>query len=81
MDNAFIFGKYPRTLLMKHIKSFLKYSLAIIVALGGATAFAQTGDAVVTLCYRGRTIKVPSYLVARYLAKVGTTTGACITNP
>ena len=78
MDNAIMFGNYPRTLLMKYTKRFFQTSLAIIVALGGATALAQTGDAVVTLCYRNRTIKVPSYLTARYLAKPGTTTGACV---
>ncbi len=85
MDNASDFVKYPHTLLMKQSKRFFLLSLSIIVGLGGvaATALAQSGDAIVTLCYRNRTIKVPSYLVARYLAKPGTTTGACgvVTNP
>ena len=82
MDNASDFVKYPHTLLMKPSKRFFLLSLAIIVGLGGvaATALAQSGDTIVTLCYRNRTIKVPSYLVARYLAKPGTTTGACGTS-
>lgn len=82
MDNAFVFVKYPHTFLMKHSKRFLLLSLAIIVGLGGAaaTALAQgAGDQIVTLCYRNRTIKVPSYLAPRYLAKPGTTVGACPT--
>lgn len=84
MDNATSLVKYPITLLMKQTKRLFLFSIAIIVGLGGvaATALAQSGDAVVTLCYRNRTIKVPSYLVARYLAKPGTTTGACgVSNP
>ena len=65
---------------MKHSKRFLALSLAIIVGLGGAaaTALAQGGDAVITLCYRNRTIKVPSYLSARYVSK-GATVGTCPT--
>ena len=78
MDNAFEFGNYPQTLLMKHTKRSLSLTLAIIVGLGGAAAIAQTGDAVVTLCFRQRTIKVPAYLSARYLARPGTTAGACV---
>ena len=82
MDNAFVFGKYPHTLLMKLSKRFLVLSLSIIVGLGGAaaTALAQgAGDQIITLCYRNRTIMVPSYLVQRYLNKPGTTSGACPT--
>lgn len=83
MDNAFVFVKYLITLLMKQTNSFFLLSLAIIVGLGGAaaTALAQ-GDTVVTLCYRNRTIKVPSYLVTRYVAKGATTlpaNGTCAT--
>ena len=85
MDNAFDFVKYPHTLLMKHSNRFLLLSLAIIVGLGGAaaTALAQAGDTIVTLCYRNRTIKVPSYLAQRYLNRPGTTSGPCgvVTNP
>ena len=82
MDNAFVFGNYSHTLLMKHSKRFFALSLAIIVGLGGAaaTALAQSGDTVVTLCYRNRTIKVPNYLSARYVTK-GATAGACVTTP
>ena len=85
MDNAFDTVNSTNTLLMKHSKRFLILSIAIIVGIGGAaaTALAQQGDTIVTLCYRNRTIKVPSYLAARYLAKAGTTSGACgtVTNP
>lgn len=81
MDNAFVFGNYSRTLLMKHTKRSLSLTLAIILGLGGAAVIAQTGDAVVTLCFRNRTIKVPSYLSARYLARPGTTAGPCVTTP
>ena len=66
---------------MKHTKRSLSLSLAIIVGLGAATAIAQTGDTVITLCFRNRTIKVPSYLSARYLARPGTTQGPCVTTP
>ena len=41
--------------------------------------FAQ-GDNLVTLCFRGRTIKVPSYLVNRYTG-AGATIGPCPTIP
>ena len=83
MDNASSLVKYPTTLLMKQSKRLFLFSIAIIVGLGGiaASALAQSGDAVVTLCYRNRTIRVPSYLVARYLARPGTTTGACGATP
>ena len=58
-------------LLMKQSKRFFLFSLAIIVGLGGAaaTALAQSGDAVSILCYRGRKITVPFYLVQRYVNK------------
>ena len=68
---------------MKQSKRFFLFSLAIIVGLGGAaaTALAQSGDTIVSLCYRNRTIKVPSYLTPRYIVK-GATIGACpATNP
>ena len=63
---------------MKHSKRFFLFSLALIVGLGGAaaTALAQSGDSIVTMCYRNRTIKVPSYLVPRYVAK-GARANAC----
>ena len=84
MDNAWIVIQCPSILLMKHSKRLFLLSLAIIVGFGGAaaTALAQSGDTIVTMCYRNRTIKVPAYLVNRYLAKPGTTRGACpTTNP
>lgn len=68
---------------MKQSKRLFLLSLAVIVGLGGAaaTALAQSGDQIVTLCYRNRTIKVPAYLVARYIAK-GAQRDACVTtNP
>ena len=67
---------------MKHTKRIFLLSLAIITGFGGiaATALAQ-GDSIVTLCYRGRTIRVPLYLQNRYLAKPGTTQGACPVTP
>ena len=68
---------------MKHSKRLFLLSLAVIIGLGGAaaTALAQSGDTIVTLCYHNRTIKVPSYLVPRYVAK-GATRGSCpTTNP
>ena len=57
-------------------------TLAGVVGLGGvaATALAQ-GDDLVTLCFRNRTIQVPFYLINRYLAVAGTTTGPCIVSP
>ena len=83
MDNAQIVIQTPGILLMKQSKRLFLLSLAIIVGLGGAaaTAIAQSGDQIVTLCFRNRTIKVPSYLVSRYVAK-GATRDACpTTNP
>ena len=54
-------------------------TLAGVVGLGGAavTALAVGGDDLVTLCFRNRTIQVPFYLINRYLAVPGTTTGPC----
>ena len=65
---------------MKQSKRLFLLSLAVIVGLGGAaaTALAQSGDQIVTLCYRNRTIKVPAYLVPRYIAK-GAQRDACPT--
>lgn len=63
---------------MKTSKRIAMMTLAGIVGLGGAavTALAQ-GDDLVTLCFRNRTVRVPSYLVSRYLAVPGTTAGPC----
>ena len=64
---------------MKTTKRFAFMALAGIVGLGGAavTALAQ-GDVLVTLCFRNRTVQVPTYLVNRYLSVAGTTTGPCV---
>ena len=67
---------------MKTSKKAMLTALAVIVGLGGAaaTALAQ-GDSLVTLCFRNRTVQVPFYLVGRYLAVPGTTSGPCIVTP
>ena len=54
-------------------------TLAGVVGLGGAavTALAQ-GDDLVTLCFRNRTVRIPSYLINRYLAVPGTMVGPCV---
>ena len=67
---------------MKTSKRIIMMTLAGVVGLGGAavTALAQ-GDELVTLCFRNRTIRVPFYLVSRYLAVPGTTAGPCIVSP
>jgi hypothetical protein len=68
--------------LMKSSKRFLSITLAAIVGLGaaGLTALAASGDDLVTLCYRNRTIKVPTYLQSRYIG-VGATIGPCSPSP
>jgi hypothetical protein len=67
---------------MKTSKQFVLLALAGIVALGtAATTVLAAGDDLVTLCYRNRTIQVPSYLLTRYLAVVGTTPGQCNPTP
>ena len=64
---------------MKQSKRLFLLSLAIVAGLGGvaATALAQ-GDTLVVVCYHNRTIRVPFYLINRYLAVPGTTTGPCM---
>ena len=66
---------------MKTAKRIAIMSIAAVVGLGGAavTALAQ-GDALVTLCFRNRTIQVPSYLVGRYVT-AGATSGPCVVTP
>ena len=68
---------------MKTTKRFIMMTLAGVVGLSGAavTALAVGGDDLVTLCFRNRTIQVPFYLINRYLAVLGTTTGPCIVSP
>jgi hypothetical protein len=58
-------------------------SLAVAVGFGTAamTAIAASGDDLVTICFRGRTVGVPTYLLPRYLAVTGTTIGPCVVTP
>ena len=67
---------------MKISKHLLMLAVAIIGGLGAAvTSAVAAGDDLVILCYRDRTVQVPSYLVARYIFK-GATSGACpVTGP
>ncbi len=53
------------------------FSAALVFALAATTSLADESTNLVTLCYRNRTIQVPLYLAARYLAVAGTTFGAC----
>ncbi len=63
-------------------KSTRLFLLALSAAIGiGAfqSAIQAAGStALVTICYRGNTIQVPSYLQGRYLAIGGTYTGPCL---
>lgn len=62
---------------MKSFKHFLALAFAIVAGLGAAVTSAMAaGDDLQLLCYRNRTIQVPSYLVSRYVFK-GATAGAC----
>ena len=55
---------------MKISKQSILLALAIIGGMGAAaTALAQSGDTLESLCYRGRLIQVPSYLVQRYVLR------------
>ena len=67
---------------MRTSKHFLMLVVAIVGGLGAAvtSALAQSGDDLQFLCYRNRTIQVPSYLVVRYIFK-GATSGKCIVTP
>ena len=67
---------------MKTSKSLMKFALAGIIGMGAivTSAMAQ-GDTLITICFRNRTVQVPTYLLPRYLAVVGTTPGACIVTP
>ena len=60
---------------MKFSKPLSMASLGILLLFGGP-ASAQSGDQLVTLCFRGRTIQVPFYLQSRYTAN-GATIGPC----
>lgn len=62
---------------MKNSKS-LHLAIAIVIGMGGMIASALA-DNTVTICYRGRTITVPTYLLPRYIAQPNTTSGPCPT--
>ena len=62
---------------MKISKHLLLLAVAIVGGLGAAVTTAIAADDLQLLCYRNRTIQVPSYLVARYVFK-GASAGACI---
>lgn len=57
-------------------------SLAVIVGCGSliVSSMAVSGDDLVFLCYRNVTIKVPFYLVPRYIGR-GALNGPCPTSP
>ena len=52
------------------------FRAALVLAMVASTCHAQVDQTSVTLCFRNRTIQVPTYLVYRFLAS-GATTGAC----
>ena len=67
---------------MKTSKRLALIAVAGFVGFGAvaASALAQ-GDTLVTICYRNRTVQVPTYLLPRYLIVAGTTRGACVVTP
>ena len=66
---------------MKTSKPVLTIVAAIVTSLSAVlTSAIAADDDLVFLCYRSRTIQVPSYLVPRYILK-GATTGACLVTP
>lgn len=61
-------------------KTFLAFVTGATLFIGvPERAVAQTVDTV-TICFRGRTVIVPSYLLSRYIA-AGATPNACVTTP
>ena len=65
-------------------KQLLMLAIAVTGGLGAAvTALAQSGDTLESLCYRGRLIQVPSYLVGRYVLRGATApvNGGCPATP
>ena len=62
-------------------KKILILALAVVAGAGPflPSVFAA-GDTLVTICYRGRTIQVPFYLMTRYTNN-GATPGTCPTSP
>lgn len=66
---------------MKRSKVLLMLGAAVIGAMGASVSSAVAGpDDLVLICYRTRTIQVPSYIVSRFIFK-GATAGACVTTP
>jgi hypothetical protein len=71
---------------MNKAKRSISLALAFVAAasafsiLAPLSAVADPTD-LVTICFRNRTIQVPSYLLARYQAIPGTTNGPCPTSP
>ena len=63
---------------MKHPKRLFMFSLAVIIGFGGsiATAMAQSADDRYAVCYRGRTLMLPGYLLVRYIQR-GAAIGRC----
>lgn len=63
---------------MKSSKHFLALAIAVVAGLGAVVTSAMAaGDDLQFLCYRNRTIQVPSYLVPRYVFK-GASAGPCV---
>lgn len=73
-------GGTPNT--MRQSKAFLIMSLAVIIGCGSliVSSVAVSGDDLVYLCYRNKTIQVPFYLKPRYTSK-GALNGPCPTSP
>lgn len=65
---------------MNKSKSYLMLAFAVVAGAGAALTSAIADDPIVTMCYRGQTIQVPSYLVARYIGK-GAVSGPCDVTP
>lgn len=67
---------------MKTSKHVLALAAVVVAGLSVAvtSAIAQGPDELVGICYRGRTIQVPAYLVPRYIAK-GADPVPCLPTP
>ena len=69
--------KYSKPLLALVIV-FAAGTSAVSAAAPKRANAATSGDKLVKLCYRARTIQVPFYLKQRYTSN-GATVGACVT--